>query len=105
MLKVQYRMHAKIREFPSNTFYNGMLDDGSEIAKREHRAEFQKFAVLAKNFSRTTFFDLIYSAESQEEWSTSKSNMSEVNLTIQLIEKYLMPLDVSIGVVTPYKAH
>ena len=25
MLRVQYRMHAKIREFPSRMFYNNML--------------------------------------------------------------------------------
>jgi senataxin len=28
MLSVQYRMHPLIREFPSNYFYGGKLEDG-----------------------------------------------------------------------------
>ena len=34
LLTIQHRMHSKIREFPSNQFYGGMLRDDSLIKKR-----------------------------------------------------------------------
>ena len=99
-------MHAKIREFPSNQFYNGKLEDAQIIQEREKDPDF-KFGLMAKNFGRTTFFDLQFSREEQHPGSTSFFNISEVNFTFNLIETYLLPMNkpMTIGVVTPYKAH
>jgi regulator of nonsense transcripts 1 len=36
MLQVQYRMHPKLSEFPSNTFYNGNLQNGVSGEERIH---------------------------------------------------------------------
>ena len=34
MPKVQYRMHPCLSEFPSNTFYEGTLQNGVTVAER-----------------------------------------------------------------------
>jgi len=36
MLQVQYRMHPKLSEFPSNTFYSGNLQNGVSSDERIH---------------------------------------------------------------------
>jgi regulator of nonsense transcripts 1 len=36
MLQVQYRMHPRLSEFPSNTFYNGNLQNGVSAEERIH---------------------------------------------------------------------
>ena len=34
MLTIQYRMHPLIREFPSNAFYEGRIEDGKNVITR-----------------------------------------------------------------------
>jgi len=34
MLKIQYRMHKEIRQYPSDLFYNGQLKDDASILTR-----------------------------------------------------------------------
>ena len=36
MIQVQYRMHPKLSEFPSNTFYYGNLQNGISVEERIH---------------------------------------------------------------------
>ncbi|KAJ9548004.1 hypothetical protein OSB04_020547 [Centaurea solstitialis] len=41
MLKTQYRMHPEIRSFPSKEFYDGELEDGSDVKDKTYRVETQ----------------------------------------------------------------
>mmetsp|Transcript_46408 Transcript_46408/g.148216 ORF Transcript_46408/g.148216 Transcript_46408/m.148216 type:complete len:720 (-) Transcript_46408:19-2178(-) len=42
MLKVQYRMHPLIRQWPSDTFYGGSLQDGPQCTTDRHFTAFPK---------------------------------------------------------------
>jgi len=39
-LQVQYRMHPDLSVFPSNTFYEGTLQNGITMSDRTHRGDF-----------------------------------------------------------------
>ncbi|THG01266.1 hypothetical protein TEA_028184 [Camellia sinensis var. sinensis] len=53
MLKTQYRMHPEIRSFPSREFYNGVLEDGSDV-KSETKRKWHDF----RCFGPFCFFDI-----------------------------------------------
>ncbi|KAI7991318.1 putative helicase MAGATAMA 3 [Camellia lanceoleosa] len=60
MLKTQYRMHPEIRSFPSREFYNGVLEDGSDV-KSETKRKWHDF----RCFGPFCFFDIHEGKESQ----------------------------------------
>lgn len=105
MLRVQYRMHPFLREFPSKTFYGGMLTDGPSVMERVQKicsgiyahASFQPFLV----------YDLENSKE--EDMDGSKYNRMEAAFCIGLCQHMVESCaDVrknkwSIGFVSPYK--
>ena len=107
MLNIQYRMHPLIRKYPSNTFYEGKIQDDSSIAQRVLSPLLKTMSDI---FQRLVFFDLTNSQESVEE--TSKTNREEALFTVNLIQHifhHLAQGDASlikdrIGVITPYKA-
>ena len=64
MLQVQYRMHPKLSEFPSNTFYSGSLQNG--VAENERQHEGINFPW--PNYKKPMFF---FHVNGQEEFSAS----------------------------------
>ena len=64
MLQVQYRMHPMLSEFPSNTFYNGNLQNGVSAEERIHYSVNFNWP----NPSKPMFF---YHINGQEEFSAS----------------------------------
>lgn len=101
MLQVQYRMHPKLSEFPSNTFYNGNLQNGVSAEERIHYS----VNFTWPNPSKPMFF---YHIAGQEEFSasgTSYLNRREA----EFIEKAVTALLKStvkpdqIGIITPYE--
>eukprot|EP01027_Heterolobosea_sp_BB2_P017330 GEZU01024570.1.p1 GENE.GEZU01024570.1~~GEZU01024570.1.p1 ORF type:complete len:1077 (+),score=269.79 GEZU01024570.1:179-3232(+) len=100
-LQVQYRMHPCLSEFPSNTFYEGTLQNGVTMTER-----------LKANIdfpwpipSKPMFF---YNAIGQEEYSasgTSYLNRTEAAM-VEKVATYLLKCGVTpsqMGIITPYE--
>lgn len=109
MLTIQFRMHPKIRAFPSEQFYGGAITDHTSIGMRVPP---QQIANLAQVFAqRIIFFDVMDSEEIYD--NKSKCNLEEADLTRTLVDfiarksslqgtlKYIQG---KIGVISPYKA-
>ena len=103
-LTVQYRMHPAIAEFPSNYFYDGMLENGCSIADRsESRAVFP----WPERDIPMFFFDSQGGGEgSEERQGPSYLNRYECMLVGEIVS-VLYGSGVQahrIGVITPYAA-
>lgn len=101
-LQVQYRMHPCLSEFPSNAFYEGVLQNGVSAAESQ---------ITASNFfpwpnpSRPMMF---YSSLGYEEISasgTSYLNRNEAASVEKLVTRFLVSgaTPGQIGVITPYE--
>jgi senataxin len=108
MLRVQYRMHPVIRQFPSDTFYGGLITDGNSIKTRQLDPVMTE---LSKHFRQVVFIDLADSNEKVQD--LSKINITEAIFTFYLLKTLL---DLSglrnqglkafknrIAIITPYK--
>ena len=100
-LQVQYRMHPCLSEFPSNTFYEGTLQNGVTASERQHAVTDFPWP----NPNRPMFF---YCSMGQEEVSasgTSYPNRTEAANVEKLVTRFLSAgtLPEQIGVVTPYE--
>ena len=101
MLQVQYRMHPKLSEFPSNTFYDGNLQNGVTSDDRIY------FNVNFPwpNVKKPTFFYHIVGKEEFSASGTSYLNREEADF-IETIVKSLLKCTVKpeqIGIITPYE--
>ena len=101
MLQVQYRMHPKLSEFPSNTFYDGNLQNGVTSDDRIY------FNVNFPwpNPKKPTFFYHIVGKEEFSASGTSYINREEADF-IDNIVKTLLKCTVKpeqIGIITPYE--
>ncbi|KAF1332336.1 Atp-dependent helicase, partial [Globisporangium splendens] len=105
MLRVQYRMHPFLREFPSKRFYGGMLTDGPSVMERV-----QKVCPGVYKFPRFQPF-LLYDVtnSSEEDMNGSKYNRIEAQFCIEICQNMFQTCaDVrkhnwSVGFVSPYK--
>jgi len=100
-LQVQYRMHPCLSEFPSNTFYEGSLQNGITINDRLYKGIDFPWPVPTKPM----FF---YNTVGQEEISTSGTsflNRTEATACEKIVSHFLKSgLNPSqIGVITPYE--
>ncbi|CAN1324791.1 Probable helicase MAGATAMA 3 [Linum perenne] len=103
MLKMQYRMHPEIRNFPSSEFYSEALEDATDIEEKTRRS-WHKY----RCFSPFCFFDLHESQESQPSGSGSYVNTDEVEFVILLYRK-LVSMHPELGsssqfaIISPYR--
>jgi regulator of nonsense transcripts 1 len=100
-LQVQYRMHPCLSEFPSNTFYEGTLQNG--VAAAERLASTTDFPWPNPNLPM--FF---YASVGQEEVSasgTSYLNRTEAANVEKLVSRFLSggASPDQVGVITPYE--
>eukprot|EP01059_Diplonema_ambulator_P007790 TRINITY_DN17287_c0_g2_i1.p1 TRINITY_DN17287_c0_g2~~TRINITY_DN17287_c0_g2_i1.p1 ORF type:complete len:1029 (+),score=340.21 TRINITY_DN17287_c0_g2_i1:228-3089(+) len=99
-LQVQYRMHPCLSEFPSNTFYEGTLQNGVTQIDRANNIDFPW-----PDPSRPMFF---YNSIGQEEMSSSSTsflNRTEAAM-VEKVVTALLQANVTpdkIGVITPYE--
>ena len=101
MLQVQYRMHPKLSEFPSNTFYYGNLQNGVSAEERIH------FNVNFPwpNQNNPTFFYHIVGKEEFSASGTSYLNRQEADFIEKVVTNFLrctVKPD-QIGIITPYE--
>ena len=99
-LKVQYRMHPCLSEFPSNTFYEGALQNGIAIEDRKNTIDFP----WPLPYKPMMFFSQL----GQEEISasgTSFLNRSEATQVEKIVTMFFKAGVESeqIGVITPYE--
>ena len=100
MLQVQYRMHPKLSEFPSNTFYYGSLQNGVSIEERTH---FNNFPW--PDPKNPSFFFHIVGQEELSASGTSYLNRAEAEFIENVVNKLLrsnVKAD-QIGIITPYE--
>jgi regulator of nonsense transcripts 1 len=100
-LQVQYRMHPCLSEWPSNTFYEGTLQNGVSVSDRLLKTIKFPWPVMDKPM----FF---YSCIGQEEISasgTSYLNRAEVHACEKIVTAFLKSgaSPQQIGVITPYE--
>ncbi|MEE2812245.1 MAG: AAA domain-containing protein [Candidatus Thermoplasmatota archaeon] len=100
MLKTQYRMHPVIREWPSERFYGGELDDGITATDRPAPAGF-----VWPDWDAPIAFVPVDGSEDTSVDGRSKHNLDEAALAVRIVDMLLSggdlePMD--IGVVTPY---
>jgi regulator of nonsense transcripts 1 len=100
-LAVQYRMHPKMSEFPSNMFYEGMLQNGvTEIERLRPNVDFP-WPVIDVPM-------MFHSNLGQEEISasgTSYLNRTEASNVEKIVTKFFRSgvTPAQIGVITPYE--
>ncbi|MDE0707694.1 MAG: AAA domain-containing protein [Candidatus Poseidoniales archaeon] len=100
MLTTQYRMHPVIREWPSERFYQGRLEDGITAADRPAPAGF-----VWPNWDAPVAFIPVEGSEDTSPDGASKQNMDEAGLAVRVVDMLLSGGDLTphdIGVVTPY---
>ncbi len=100
MLTTQYRMHPVIREWPSERFYHGKLEDGIGADERVAPAGF-----VWPDWDSPVAFVPVEGVEDTSPDGASKQNMDEAALAIRVVDMLLSGGDISpsdIGVVTPY---
>jgi hypothetical protein len=100
-LQVQYRMHPALSEFPSNTFYEGTLQNGVTMEERTQKG----LDFPWPSDKRPMFF---YNCIGQEEISssgTSYLNRWEATICEKIVTQFLKSgiQPSQIGVITPYE--
>ncbi|KAG1668439.1 hypothetical protein FOA52_015969 [Chlamydomonas sp. UWO 241] len=100
-LQVQYRMHPCLSEFPSNTFYEGTLQNGTGISDRQlHGVEFPW-----PNPDKPMMFYTQLGMEEISASATSFLNRTEASNVERIITRFLQAgvTPSQIGVITPYE--
>ncbi|ETV95350.1 hypothetical protein H310_11240 [Aphanomyces invadans] len=105
ILRVQYRMHPFLREFPSKCFYGGILNDGDVIGTR--------VLALGNTVYKHPFFQpfLLFDIDGRESNGPggSKCNMDEAQFGLAMVAMLYQKIALvrsnrwSIGFITPYK--
>ncbi|KAH9539277.1 hypothetical protein CY35_15G049600 [Sphagnum magellanicum] len=100
-LQVQYRMHPCLSEFPSNSFYEGTLQNGVTIAERlQSQIDFPWPAP-----NRPMFFYVQMGQEEISASGTSYLNRTEAANVEKIVTTFLRSgvIPSQIGVITPYE--
>lgn len=100
-LQVQYRMHPALSEFPSNTFYEGALQNGVTHAERERPTLEFPWPVASKPM----LFYISLGAEELSASGTSYLNRTEASNVEKVVTRFLKcgVTPDQIGVITPYE--
>ncbi|KAL4855832.1 Regulator of nonsense transcripts 1 [Chlorella vulgaris] len=99
-LAVQYRMHPALSEFPSNTFYEGALQNGITVAERTRTN-----VLFPWPTDKPCMFYVQLGSEEISASGTSYLNRTEA-ASVEKIVTYLLKSGVGptqIGIITPYE--
>uniref|UniRef100_A0A1D1Y515 Regulator of nonsense transcripts 1 n=1 Tax=Anthurium amnicola TaxID=1678845 RepID=A0A1D1Y515_9ARAE len=100
-LQVQYRMHPSLSEFPSNSFYEGTLQNGVTINERQSSGIDFPWPVP----NRPMFFYVQMGQEEISASGTSYLNRTEASNVEKIVTTFLRSgvIPSQIGVITPYE--
>lgn len=103
LLDTQYRMHPEISLFPSQTFYDGRLLDGGDMAGLRQKPWHQSMLL-----SPYRFFD-VRGQHQAAPTGHSLINIAEVNIAMQLYKRLTSDypdydFKGKVGIITPYKS-
>jgi senataxin len=101
MLRTQYRMSPKIREFPSMFFYDGLLEDGPNVLDPQFDVEIR--ALDPRRFGNFMFYD-VKSKEKRENYSYS--NSEEARLCVEVFRELSVKIphwENEMAILSPYK--
>ncbi|KAG0473014.1 hypothetical protein HPP92_014871 [Vanilla planifolia] len=100
-LQVQYRMHPSLSEFPSNSFYEGTLQNGVTINERQSSGIDFPWPVP----NRPMFFYVQMGQEEISASGTSYLNRTEAANVEKIVTTFLRSgvIPSQIGVITPYE--
>nr|XP_043626562.1 regulator of nonsense transcripts 1 homolog [Erigeron canadensis] len=100
-LQVQYRMHPSLSEFPSNSFYEGTLQNGVTINERQSTGIDFPWPVP----NRPMFFYVQMGQEEISASGTSYLNRTEAAHVEKIVTAFLRSgvVPSQIGVITPYE--
>ncbi|KAK9716247.1 hypothetical protein RND81_06G221000 [Saponaria officinalis] len=100
-LQVQYRMHPALSEFPSNSFYEGTLQNGVTINERQSSGIDFPWPVP----NRPMFFYVQMGQEEISSSGTSYLNRTEAAHVEKIVTTFLRSgvVPSQIGVITPYE--
>ncbi|CAA6673842.1 unnamed protein product [Spirodela intermedia] len=100
-LQVQYRMHPSLSEFPSNSFYEGTLQNGVTINERQSTGIDFPWPVP----NRPMFFYVQMGQEEISASGTSYLNRTEAANVEKIVTTFLRSgvVPSQIGVITPYE--
>jgi len=98
MLREQFRMHPTICEFPSQTFYKGLLSS--------HQSTLQRAMPRGVDWVNPKVPVMFLQTGAQEESSDqSKKNSGQAKIVAHLLEKFIRhQQELEVGVITPYLA-
>nr|XP_023920134.1 GTP-binding protein BRASSINAZOLE INSENSITIVE PALE GREEN 2, chloroplastic-like [Quercus suber] len=101
LFKVQYRMHPSLSEFPSNSFYEGTLQNGVTINERQSSGIDFPWPVP----NRPMFFYVQMGQEEISASGTSYLNRTEAANVEKIVTTFLRSgvVPSQIGVITPYE--
>jgi len=103
LLDTQYRMHPEISLFPSQTFYDGKLLDGGDMASLRKQPWHQSLLL-----GPYRFFD-VKGQQQKAPSGRSLMNIAEINVALQLYNRLTSDypnynFKGKIGIITPYKS-
>ena len=110
LLDIQYRMHPDIREWPSVTFYDNKLKDGSNIQRDIE--PFGKSHGKDPRLGPYAFFDVYHGREEFIQNGKTYVNPTELDFILRLLDfmsfkfyerKEQKKWDNNVGIVTPYR--
>lgn len=100
MLKVQYRMQPEILAFSNEKFYQGAMETGENVHNR--RQVFEKTLTFIDTAG--CGFDEAVNPETLSTFNKEQGHFT-LKLLDLLLEKYPDAMNMSIGIIAPYRAH
>ena len=106
LLNMQYRMHPEISQWPSNTYYNGDLQDGTNVMMSGRTPSWQ---LNGEELFRPYTFISRHGSEERNPNTKSYCNKAEANVVLSFLQRLLTTLIrtdhkgvVEVGCITGY---
>ncbi|KAF8025762.1 hypothetical protein BT93_F2561 [Corymbia citriodora subsp. variegata] len=105
LLNIQYRMHPEISQFPTSTFYNNQIQNGSNVTTNSYR----KCHLPWPMFGPYSFINISDGREEGGAGGRSLKNYAEVGVVSMILWNLYGACkssgeDLSVGVISPYRA-